>query len=91
MTSAIPAPNRLTKSRIPRKAKKKKVFPNKNVLSETVTYAPTRYIPAKVSETRPEMYKMKFNENDSMMMYETIGRALKTYEESVLSICCLSK
>ena len=24
-------------------------------------------------------------------MYETMGRALKTYEKSVLTICCLSK
>ncbi|HYA90437.1 MAG TPA: hypothetical protein VEK32_02955 [Thermodesulfobacteriota bacterium] len=34
---------------------------------------------------------MKFNEKDNMMMYETMGRELKTYEKSVLSIGCLSK
>jgi len=62
------------------------------VPSETVTYAPTRYTPAKVSDTRPATYKTKFRANDNMIMYDTIGRALKTYEKSVLSIYgCLSE
>src|SRR5271157_838358 len=88
----IAAPSRLTANRIAKKIGNEKLTPNRDLPSETVTYAPTRYTPAKVSDTRPAIYKTKFSANDNMIMYETIGRALKTYEKSVLSICgCLSE
>ena len=73
----IAAPSRLTTNRIAKKTRREKLLPSKKVPKETVTYAPTKYIPAKVSDTRPEIYKIKFNENDSMIMYDATGNALQ--------------
>ncbi len=62
------APSRLTTIKIARKRKREKLLPDNKVPSETVKYAPSKYIPAKVSDTRPEIYSRKFRENDRMIM-----------------------
>jgi hypothetical protein len=62
------APSRLTIIRIARKTRREKVLPDNQLPSETVKYAPNKYIPAKVSDTRPEIYSRKFRENDRMII-----------------------